>query len=261
MAQITPVLCDAARRARMGATPFAPILLPPRALDSSPTPSTERPGTRVPIPVVLPRERLGRAGLRLAFELLVIFAGVYAASMVAEYQERQEAAERRHQIRLALTREIESITSRTRRAESNVGRGVAFYDSAIAAGAMPPLQPFLEPVRVEAHMWNATLASGGLELLDVPTVYRLSQFYNELNAGFEQLAQLRQLSESLILPGLDGGTAEFYDPATKKLRPKYGWYLTAMRDLQRQAGRITAEGDTIVAVLKRADRRGADHPR
>ena len=227
-------------------------------MDSSQTPDSERPASRVPIPVVLPRERIGRGALRLAFELLVIFAGVYAASMVGQYQERRAAAERRHQIRLALTREIESITTRTRRAEGNVGKAVAYYDSAIAAGAMPPLQPMLEPVRVEAHMWNATLESGGLELLDVPTVYRLSQFYNELNAGFEQLAQLRQLSESMILPGLDRGTAEFYDPATKKLRPKYGWYLTGLRNLQRQAGRITAEGDTLVAVLRRADGRGAD---
>lgn len=228
-----------------------------RAVDPSPPPS-ERPATRIPIPVVPPRERLGRAGLRLAFELLVIFAGVYAASMAGQYQQRQAAAERRHQIRLALTREIESITGSTRRAERNVERGIAYYDSAIAAGAMPALDPFLEPVRVEAHMWNATLASGGLELLDVPTVYRLSQFYNELNAGFEQMAQLRQLSESLILPGLDGGTREFYDPATKQLRPKYAWYLAGLRNLRRQAGTITVEGDTLVAVLKRGDRRGAD---
>ena len=40
-------------------------------------------------------------------------------------------------------------------------------------------------MRVQTHMWEATLQSGALDLSDVPTVYRLSQFYNELNAGFD----------------------------------------------------------------------------
>ena len=64
----------------------------------------------------LSRERMWRAALRLAFELVVVFVGVYAASAVAQYQERQAADEWRHQIRVALIREIESITRNTRRA-------------------------------------------------------------------------------------------------------------------------------------------------
>lgn len=221
------------------------------------SPSPEPTRTRFPpAEARIPRERFGRAALKLAFELVVIFVGVYAASAFSEYQERQAAAERRHQIRLALIREIEGITDNTRRAARNVGQGVAFYDSAIAAGGRPPLQPMLEPVRVEAHMWNATLQSDGLDLLDVPTVYRLSQFYNALNAGFEQLGQLRHLSETILLPNLDRGPSEFYDPVTNKLRLKYVWYLSGMRNLQKEAEQITVLGDSLAADLKRTDAAG-----
>lgn len=70
-------------------------------------------------------------------------------------------------------------------------------------------------------MWNGTLDSDGMELLDIPTIYSLSRFYNSLNAGFEQLAQLRSLSETMLLPNADRPASEFYDPATGELRPRY----------------------------------------
>jgi hypothetical protein len=34
----------------------------------------------------------------------------------------------------------------------------------------------MEPIRVRNHMWEATLESGGLDVLDVPTLYRASLF-------------------------------------------------------------------------------------
>jgi hypothetical protein len=211
---------------------------------------------RFPVSIAIPRERFTRTALRLAFELVVIFFGVYAASSVAKYEERRATVERRHQIRLALMREIEGITMNTRRVARTLGVVTAGYDSAIAAGGTPPLQPVIDPVRVEAHMWEATLQSGGLDLLDVPTVYRLSEFYNNLNGGFEQLAQLRSLSESLLLPNLDRGPEEFYAPGGKGHRPKYQWYLSGMRQLRARAEHITAQGDSLLADLRRGDAGG-----
>jgi hypothetical protein len=45
--------------------------------------------------------------------------------------------------------------------------------------------------------------SGGLELFDVATMYRLSAFYNDLNDGFELLQERRRLSEQMLAPVLD----------------------------------------------------------
>ncbi len=173
---------------------------------------------------------------------------------MSEYRAEQEAEAHRDQIHQALIREIEEITVLTRRAATYLPVIVARYDSSIAVGAMPPLEPMIEPIRARSHMWEAALQSGGLNLLDVPTLYRISEFYNALNQGFEQLAQLRDLSETVLSPNLGRGPEEFYDPATKTLRPKYAWYLDGLRRAGDLAVGITRLGEGIVEDLKVEER-------
>lgn len=189
---------------------------------------------------------------RWAVELGIVFVGVYAAFMLSQHQAERQQRERQAQITAALVREIEDITTNTRRVATVLPRVVAQYDSTIRAGDMPRLEPWIEPVRVRTHMWEATLQSGGLELLDVATMYRLSEFYNALDAGFAQIDQLRVLSETVLLPDANTHPAAFYDPETKGLRPKYAWYLPGMRNLATTAEQITVLGDSLVADLRRS---------
>lgn len=191
----------------------------------------------------------------LALELAVVFVGVYAAFALTEYGERRRDAERRQQLQAALVREIRDLTSNTRRVAEALPPQLARFDSAVAAGARPSLEPWMEPVRVQTHMWEATLESGGLDLFDVPTVYAISQFYNELNAGFEQLSQLRDLSETILLPNLGRSADEFYEPGTGRLRPGYEWWRTGLGRLSRLAREITASGDSLVVLLEPAEAR------
>jgi hypothetical protein len=125
---------------------------------------------------------------------------------------------------------------------------LTFYDSQLEAGGTPALEPLIEAIDVRTHMWEATLASGGIDLFDVSTVYELSAFYNELNAGFAQLDQLRELSQSILIPNLDRRTDEFYS-APGRLRTKYGWYLGGLRNLHGLAIRIAEMGDSLLARL------------
>ena len=202
-----------------------------------------------PTPTTPPHDSNRRALLaRLAIELAIVFTGVYAAFALAEYESGRDAAVRRRQLQAALLSEIRDIVSNTRRVATVLPMELARFDSAVAAGARPPLEPFIEPVRVQTHMWEATLQSGALDTFDVPTVYGLSQFYNELNAGFEQLAQLRSLSETVLIPELGRGSDEFYD-SSNRLRPKYRWYRDGLARLSRLAASITAKGDSLVSAL------------
>jgi hypothetical protein len=194
----------------------------------------------------------GASVARIALELVIVFVGVYAAFALTDYRERRVAEDRRQQLEVALVREIEDITRNTRRVAEWVPPTLVRFDSLVAAGARPPLEPMIEPVRVENHMWQATMQSGGLDLFDVPTIYRLSQFYNQLNAGFEQLAQLRELSETMLIPSLGRGPDEYYDPDTGSLRPRYRWYREGLHRLGELAASITTMGDTLVAELRQA---------
>jgi hypothetical protein len=186
------------------------------------------------------------AGLLL--ELIVVFVGVYAAFALSENESAREANARRDQLQAAIVREIIDITENTRRVATQLPPLLTHFDSLIAAGARPPLEPAMEPVRVQTHMWDATLQAGALDLFDVQTVYGLSDFYNELNAGFEQLEQLRALSETVLIPNLERGAAEFYD-ADGALRAKYQWYRSGRWRLAGLARDITRLGDSLVAVL------------
>jgi hypothetical protein len=187
--------------------------------------------------------------IRLALELAVVFVGVYAAFALSQYEAKREADERRRQLQDALVREIKDLTSNTRRVARQLPVQLAQFDSAVRVGARPPLEPWIEPVRVQTHMWEATLQSGALDLFEIPTVYRLSQFYNELNAGFEQLSQLRTLSETVLIPNLDRGSSEFYTPDGRSLRLKYQWHREGLGRLARLAASITALGDSLTAQL------------
>ena len=188
---------------------------------------------------------------RLAFELLIIFVGVYAAFALSQHRSEREADVRRYQVREALIHEIESITRNTRRVAASTPLYLASFDSLINAGRRPVPQLFLEPINIQTHMWETTLQSNALDLLDVPTVYRLSVFYNQLNQGFEQFYQIRMLSEQYFLPLLDEGADGFYDETTGDLRPSFGWYRPSLRRLGSLAADITELGDTLAAELRR----------
>ena len=187
--------------------------------------------------------------IRLALELVIVFAGVYAAFALTQYEAKREADERRRQLQEALIREIKDLTSNTRRVARELPIQLAQFDSAVRAGDSPPLQPWIEPIRVQTHMWEATLQSGALDLFEIPTVYRVSQFYNELNAGFEQLSQLRMLSETVLIPNLERGNSEFYTADGRSLRPKYQWHREGLGRLARLAANITALGDSLSTQL------------
>jgi hypothetical protein len=194
---------------------------------------------------------------RLALELVVVFIGVYAAFALSQYQAKREAEERRRQLQDALVREIKDIASNTGYLARQLPTQLAQFDSAVRAGRRPPLQPWIEPVRVQPHMWEATLQSGALDLFDIPTVYALSQFYNELNAGFEQHSQLRALSETVLIPNLERGSGEFYTLDGRNLRPKYQWYRAGLGRLAKLAASITALGDSLTAHLSTDPARSA----
>jgi hypothetical protein len=174
--------------------------------------------------------------------------GVYAAFALSEYESRRDAATRREQLQAALVREIQDITANTRRVASQLPAQLAAFDSAVAAGGQPRLTPWIEPVRVDTHMWEVTMQSAALDLFDVATVYDLSRFYNELNAGFAQLGQLRTLSETVLIPNLGLGRGEFYD-ADGRLRSKYAWYRDGLGRLVALAQGVTTLGDSLVASL------------
>jgi hypothetical protein len=196
-------------------------------------------------------------GIRLVLELLVVFIGMYAASALAEYQKAKELEARRRQIRGALVEEIEAIAGDARSMARELNGMLTLSKAAADPKSYTPLQPFLNPVSPRVDMWEATLRSGGLDVLDVHTFWRVSQFYNRVNQGLAQFAQLRDLSEQMLLPVEGAGYEEYYDPKTGRIRPKYAWYYRGVGNLVRLGNQLAALGDSLVTELRPPQGRAA----
>lgn len=197
-----------------------------------------------------------RIAAGLVFELVVVFVGVYGASALASHQERQREEAQKDQIRHALILEINDITRQTKYASCQLHGYVTFMQAAQKAGKNPVPQPMLSAIRVQQHMWQATLASGGMDLFDVPTFFRMSEFYNELNEGFAYLEQLSRMSEEKLVPVEGSPPSEYYD-APGKLKPKYAWYPMTIERVAAAADATSAKGDTLVALLGNGKTGGA----
>jgi len=198
----------------------------------------------------LKNNKIAKSIIRYFAELLIVFFGVYGAFLLSEYKSEKEKEVKKEQICSALIQEISNVLIRTDRVNDNLPKIINFYDSLLESGAMPDLVPRAEAVKVESHMWNASLASGAIDLLDIPLMYKISKFYNSLNAGLEQINQLRELSETILIPNLNKGKDEFYDLGTKKIKPKYNWYFEGLRNLLSISIDISKQGNEALAELK-----------
>lgn len=206
---------------------------------------------------VVPDNRSGERRIvqslrRLTIEIVVGFIGVYAAFALAAYKERADAIERRHQLKRALIREIIPLVEVSKRNSGVYKEFLARFDSSVKAGGRPTPRPFVEPVAMGMDIWEGTKQSGGLNLIDVPTFVRLSDFYNSWSRMVAYYAQLRDLSVNVILPNAGRNPDAFYDPKTGALRPEFELlYRTDLRVLDNISVNAVKSGNEVIAILAR----------
>jgi hypothetical protein len=185
---------------------------------------------------------------RIALEILIGFIGVYAAFALTAYKDRRDQVDRRHQIKRALITEIREIADHERLQVPGYEHFLAVYDSSVAAGK-PIVRPFTESVDQQGHVWEATKASGALNLIDVPTFSMLSKFYNDYSNMYAQYAQLREISMHDILPRGYQGPSAFLDPTTKQVIPQLLVYHSGLKRIRGFSHSLSVEGDSLVKRL------------
>jgi hypothetical protein len=190
---------------------------------------------------------------RWAIELLLVFAGVYGAFSLSNYQQNQQDAKRRDQILASLERQlqqgIDSMRSQGVRAEANV----AEFGRALAAGEMPLLVPFDFAPDYNPSDMATLLQSGGIALLDPNTLDALRYLESVMRGGLSRSAHYERWSDELIAPNLDQDISFFYDPATKQLRKRFQKY-PAMLETVRNLFRDVEAAQTNLLAQIRAER-------
>jgi len=190
--------------------------------------------------------------LRLASELLIIFAGVYGAFWVERYRQALEDRDRAVTILEALEREIGQFSGEGRHVLEEIATALASYDSATALGLRVPPAYYREPgaETPSVSVWEATVASGGVNLLDPGLFYDLAAFYNRVHSFSQRYLRYNQVTEQEILPRLSLGAQAFYDPHSSELDPIFEVHMDQLRTLRDEAAQIIARADTLGEVVR-----------
>lgn len=190
--------------------------------------------------------------LRLASELVIIFAGVYGAFWVERYQQVLEDRERAVTILEALEREIDQFSGEGRYVEVGIASALAVYDSAVAVGLQVTPAYYREPgaETPSVSVWEATVASGGVNLLDPGLFYDLAAFYNRVQSFSQRYLRYNLITEEEVLPRLSLGARAFYDPRSGELEPIFEVHMDQLRTLLEEATQIIARADTLGDVVR-----------
>jgi|GEM_PF-3070519 len=161
---------------------------------------------------------------RLGAELIVVFIGVYLAFLLDGVRSQWEEEQKRSRVLSALLRETRQSARDLELVEDAFETLSSSWLDEYENGEMPELRGFHFVYSSRHDVWEATLQSGILEIVDVGVVFSLSNHYAQMDFAAAQVEAFDRFVSEHIIPKLDEGNAEFYDPDTKELKLRYRWY-------------------------------------
>ncbi len=164
-------------------------------------------------------------------ELVLVFVGVSAAFWLNNYQQHQQDEERRDRILASIEQTLREGIESGKTETAKEEREAAEFRSALDAGDMPPLHPFVFTTDYSPGDIATLLQSGGVQLLDVKTLTALRELESVIRWGLSNMQRYQKLSDELIVPNLDQDISFFYDPGTKRLRKHFEIYPKALEAL------------------------------
>ena len=170
-------------------------------------------------------------------ELVIIFVGVYGAFWVERYQQELEDRERALSILLALQAEIQLVVDYGPTVLEVMDEALDGFQEAVEEGIKPP-PAFYRESQAETpstSVWDATVASGLVALLDPELFYELAWYYHHLRSFSQRYLRYASFTETEILPLLSSGSEAFYDPVTGELEAQYRVHMDQFRILRSEA--------------------------
>jgi hypothetical protein len=164
-------------------------------------------------------------------ELVLVFVGVSAAFWLNNYQQHRQDEERRDRILASIEQTLREGIESGKTETAKQEREAAEFRSALDAGDMPPLHPFVFTTDYSPGDIATLLQSGGVQLLDVKTLTALRELESVIRWGLSDMQRYQKLSDELIVPNLDQDISFFYDPVTKRLRKRFEIYPQALEAL------------------------------
>ena len=195
----------------------------------------------------------GRSARGLLLELVVIFVGVLGAFFAEDARQQQEDDRRASHIYAALQGELEAFLGRVPLVIDDIDTKVGAWDEAVASGQRPAPPYYREP-RAEAPptaIWAATLASGGVALLEPALFNDLAGYYNRLESVIDRYRRYNASTEAHLIPTLPTGPEAFYGP-DGELLGVFRMHLQLLREIGEELESLRVEGEEISARVAAA---------
>jgi len=201
--------------------------------------------------------RPGKLASRIAFELLIVFFGVWGA-LWAE-RRREEAADREQAIRIAegMVTSLDTVAISWELPFIEEQRqALASWQEAYERGDRP--MPFYFRIpggeRGAAEIWDAAVSAGLLDVLDPGLVADLGNFYRENDGVAIRLSRYHARTEELIYPGLGEGVEWYYKPNSPQLKPEFEGFMLQTEEVLHEWAVRSAPAvkwrDTLLAVIE-----------
>jgi hypothetical protein len=189
---------------------------------------------------------------RFFVELIIIFVGVYGAFWVERYQQELEDRERTLSILEALDAEIAEVVNYGPSVLEIMDGDLEAFNLATQEGQNPPPAFYREPQAETPNtsVWEATVASGGVGLLDPALFYDLARYYHRMTSFSQRYLRYTAFTEAEILPLLSRGGVAFYDSRTGELEPRFMVHMDQFRILRDDASAILVRADSLAPWVK-----------
>jgi hypothetical protein len=201
------------------------------------------------------RHQSGESGgrpRRFFVELIIIFVGVYGAFWVERYQQELEDREKALSILEALDTEITQVVIYGPSVLEVMDGALDAFDRATEEGLNPPPAFYREPEAETPNtsVWEATVASGGVALLDPDLFYDIAWYYHRLTSFSQRYLRYTAFTEREILPLLSRGGGAFYDPQSGELEPRFMVHMDQFRILRDDALAVLVRADSLAPRVK-----------
>lgn len=181
--------------------------------------------------------------IRVGFELIIVFIGVWAALLAENYREKREENESAVAVLQTALRILRDDWGE--RWRDSVRTEYAGWQARRAEGDIIP--PFFfripgsehPPVGIFGAAYNLPDALGP-EVLD-----EMGRRANEAEGVGRRIGRYMELTERTVLPLLAADPSVFYDSASGELLPQYLGQLRLMEEVLAEMTAFDARGDTI----------------
>jgi hypothetical protein len=188
----------------------------------------------------------------LFVELIIVFVGVYAAFLLDDVRTQKRNQRKSVQIYKSLLEQVTRDSIDMHKTFTMLDTLVILpYLTAHEKGLMPELKPlFIGSAGYSTRTWEAILATGGLDILDIELIENMESYYFHIHILVDHMKKLESLSVQQVLPNLDKPRTEFYDPETRTIREEYRWYMQTLASMQKLNKDILQENSRLLETLR-----------